>query len=161
MDAVGVLTMPTAEDPMEEDMLELLIAIGHYARSRRRFDDAVYLFERLAVLYPQRAFPYLGLGLTEVERANFRKASILFERAVAAAPDETLPRAWLGASLIFEKKYAAGARLLVTVAGSDESSASSLASMLLDLPECAPYRSTAQTTQSIPTLQKLIVRQRQ
>lgn len=142
-------------------MLELLIAIGHYARVRRRFDDARYLFERLALLYPQRGFAYLGLGLTEVDRARYRKASIFFERAMAAAPDDALPRAWLGACLIFETKYAAGARLLMTVTDSDEPAARSLASAFLNLPECTPYRSAAPTTHSIPTLQTLIVRQRQ
>jgi tetratricopeptide (TPR) repeat protein len=160
MEAMGALLASIATNPMEEDILELLIAIGHSARARRRFDDAAFLFDRLATLYPQRAFPYIGLGLVEIDRMHYRKASVLFERAIAAAPDQALPRVWLGASLVFESKYASGARVLMSVAESDDPAARKLAKALLDLPECMPYRSTALTTRSAPTLQQLNVRPR-
>jgi tetratricopeptide (TPR) repeat protein len=124
---------------MQDDTLELLISIGHYARVHRRFDEAHYLFDRLAVLYPQRAFPYLGQGLVELDRANYRGASLLFSRALEVAPDSALARAWLGVCQVFEGHYALGAATLMTVADGDESGASSMAVAFLNLPECAPY----------------------
>lgn len=157
---MDALAASIAANPMEEDILGLLIEIGHFARVRRRFDDSRFLFEMLAKLYPRRAFPYLGLGLVEVDRTHYRKASILFERAAAAAPDQVLPRLWLGASLLFEHKYASGTRMLMSVVHSEDPAARGLARALLDTPECMPYRSTALTTRSAPTLQQLNVRPR-
>ncbi|ASL42898.1 hypothetical protein bAD24_I05360 [Burkholderia sp. AD24] len=124
---------------MQEDSLELLISIGHLARVYRRFDDARYLFERLALIYPQRAFPYLGLGLVEVDRANYRGAARLFASALAVVPDNALACAWLGTSQVLDGHYALGARTLMKVVGSDEPSASSMAMAFLKLPECAPF----------------------
>ncbi|CAE6819880.1 tetratricopeptide repeat protein [Paraburkholderia haematera] len=128
---------------MQDDTLELLISIGHYARIHRRFDEADYLFDRLALLYPQRAFPYLGQGLVEIDRANYRGASLLFGRALGVVPDSALARAWLGVCRIFEGHYALGVRTLITVADSDEPGASSMAAAFLNLPECAPYTRAA------------------
>ncbi|WP_144110565.1 hypothetical protein [Paraburkholderia sp. BCC1886] len=128
---------------MQDDTLELLISIGHYARVYRRFDEARYLFERLALLYPRRAFPHLGLGLVELDRAHYRAASLLFGRAVEVAPDSALARAWLGVCQVLEGHYALGVRTLQTVTdagGADEEpGAASMAAAFLNLPECAPY----------------------
>jgi tetratricopeptide (TPR) repeat protein len=124
---------------MQEDSLELLISIGHLARVYRRFDDARYLFERLALIYPQRAFPYLGLGLVEVDRANYRGAARLFASALEVVPDNALACAWLGTTQVLDGHYALGARTLMKVVGSDEPSASSMAMAFLKLPECAPF----------------------
>jgi tetratricopeptide (TPR) repeat protein len=132
---------------MQDDTLELLISIGHYARVYRRFDEARYLFERLALLYPQRAFPYLGLGLVELDRANYRGASLLFGRAMDVAPASMLARAWLGVCLVLEQRYAAGVRMLTSVTA-DEPGASSMATAFLGLPECVPYARAASATQS-------------
>jgi tetratricopeptide (TPR) repeat protein len=149
---------------MQDDTLELLISIGHYARVHGRFDEARYLFERLATLYPQRAFPYLGLGLVEIDRANYRAASLLFGRAVEAAPDSALARAWLGVCQVFEGHYALGARTLIAVAGSGEPGASSMAAAFLNLPECVPYRPAARAAQAervagpISTIERLTIR---
>jgi hypothetical protein len=131
---------------MQDDTLELLISIGHYARVHRRFDEAHYLFDRLALLYPQRAFPYLGQGLVELDRANYRGASLLFGRALFVVPDSGLARAWLGVCQIFEGHYALGVRTLTAVGDSDEPGASSMATAFLNLPECTPYTRTAQAT---------------
>lgn len=152
---------------MQDDTLELLISIGHYARVYRRFDEARYLFDRLALLYPQRAFPYLGLGLVEVDRANYRSASLLFARAVDVAPDSALARAWLGVCQVFEGHYALGARMLMKVADTDEPGASAMAAAFLTLPECAPYTHAAhaahtvhavQTAASLSTIERLTIR---
>jgi tetratricopeptide (TPR) repeat protein len=149
---------------MQDDTLELLISIGHYARVHGRFDEARYLFERLARLYPQRAFPYLGLGLVEIDRANYRAASLLFGRAVEVAPDSALARAWLGVCQVFEGHYARGARTLSAVADGDEPGASSMAAAFLNLPECLPYRHAARATQAeravgpISTIERLTIR---
>jgi Flp pilus assembly protein TadD len=149
---------------MQDDTLELLISIGHYARVHGRFDEARYLFERLAVLYPQRAFPHLGLGLVELDRANYRAASVLFGRAVEVAPDSALARAWLGVCQVFEGHYALGARTLLSVAHGDEPAASSMAAAFLNLPECLPYRSAAQLAQAeraarpLSTIERLTIR---
>lgn len=124
---------------MQDDTLELLISIGHYARVYRRFDEARYLFDRLALLYPRRAFPYLGLGLVELDRANYRAASLLFSRAIDVAPDSGLARAWLGVSQMLGGQYALGVRTLEPIAEGDEPGASSMAAAFLNLPECAPY----------------------
>ncbi|MGA9916500.1 hypothetical protein [Paraburkholderia sp.] len=140
---------------MNDDTLELLISIGHYARGYRRFDEARYLFDRLALLYPQRAFPYLGLGLVELDRANYRSALLLFGRAVEVAPDSALARAWLGVCQVFEGHYALGARMLMTVADGDEPSASSMAAAFLNLPECVPYASAARAAQAAPSVAPL------
>ncbi|MFL9907396.1 tetratricopeptide repeat protein [Paraburkholderia sp. RL17-337-BIB-A] len=149
---------------MQDDTLELLISIGHYARVHGRFDEARYLFERLARLYPQRAFPYLGLGLVEIDRANYRAASVLFGRAVEVAPDSALARAWLGVCQVFEGHYALGARTLSAVANGDEPGASSMAAAFLNLPECLPYRHAARATQAeravgpVSTIERLTIR---
>lgn len=155
---------------MQDDTLELLISIGHYARVHRRFDDARYLFERLALLYPLRAFPYLGLGLVEVDRANYRAASALFGRAVAVAPDSALAHAWLGVCQVFEGHYAHGVRTLLPVADSDEPAASSMAQAFLTLPDCAVHARAARAAQAaagaagtagaapVSTLDRLIIR---
>jgi tetratricopeptide (TPR) repeat protein len=148
-----------------EEMFELLIAIGHYARVQRRFDDARYLFERLARLSPAQASPHLGLGLVEVDRANYGKAVLLCRRAVDMQPDYALARAWLGACLLFEEKYASGARMLMSVSNSDDPAACRTAMAFLDLPQCAPYRSayreTAATSRSVPILYQLTIRESQ
>jgi hypothetical protein len=149
---------------MQDDTLELLISIGHYARIYRRFDDARYLFERLALLYPQRAFPYLGLGLVEVDRANYRSASLLFGRAAEVVPDSELARAWLGVCQLFEGHYALGTRTLMTVGEGGEPGASSMAAAFLDLPECAAYArveraaQAASATALISTVERLTIR---
>jgi Flp pilus assembly protein TadD len=149
---------------MQDDTLELLISIGHYARIYRRFDEARYLFERLALLYPKRAFPYLGLGLVEVDRANYRNASLLFRRAADVAPGSALARAWLGVCQVFEGDYALGARTLMTVADGDEPGASAMAAAFLDLPECAPYTHAAHAAHGAPpaaslsTIERLTIR---
>jgi hypothetical protein len=149
---------------MQDDTLELLISIGHYARVYRRFDDARYLFERLALLYPQRAFPFLGLGLVEVDRANYRGASALFGHAVTVAPDSALARAWLGVCQVFEGHYAHGVRTLLTVADGDEPGASSMAQAFLKLPECELHSRAALAAQavasaaSLSTIERLIIR---
>ncbi|RKF39099.1 hypothetical protein BCY88_33620 [Paraburkholderia fungorum] len=135
---------------MQDDTLELLISIGHYARVHRRFDEAHYLFDRLALLYPQRAFPYLGQGLVELDRANYRGASLLFGRALAIVPDSALACAWLGVCQIFEGQYALGARTLMKVTDADEPAASSMAAAFLNLPECAPYARAAHAAQAAP-----------
>ncbi|MFM0335927.1 tetratricopeptide repeat protein [Paraburkholderia fungorum] len=147
---------------MQDDTLELLISIGHYARVHRRFDEAHYLFDRLALVYPQRAFPHLGQGLVELDRANYRGASLLFGRALKVAPDSALARAWLGVCQVFEGHYALGARTLMTVADSDEPGASSMAAAFLNLPECAPYTRAARAAQvahaaaPLSTIERLI-----
>lgn len=133
---------------MQDDTLRLLISIGHYARVYRRFDEARYLFDRLGALYPQRAFPYLGLGLVELDRANYREASRLFGKAVDLVPDSSLARAWLGMSQILEGHYAHGVRTLMEVPSDDEPSASSMAAALLNLPECVPYTRAARAAQT-------------
>ncbi|CAE6842092.1 hypothetical protein [Paraburkholderia domus] len=143
---------------MQDDTLELLISIGHYARVHRRFDEAHYLFDRLALLYPQRAFPYLGQGLVELDRANYRGASLLFGRALDVAPDSALARAWLGVCQIFEGHYALGARTLMAVTDGDEPGAISMAAAFLNLPECAPYTRAARAVPaaaSISTIERL------
>ncbi|WGS51081.1 hypothetical protein LFL96_06145 [Paraburkholderia sp. D15] len=124
---------------LREDTLELLIAIGHLARVYRYFDEARYLFERLATVYPQRAFPYLGLGLIEVDRANYRGAARLFGHALELVPDNAQACAWLGASQVLEGHFALGVRTLLNVIGSDEPSAAAMAEAFLKLPECAPF----------------------
>ncbi|WNC88605.1 hypothetical protein RI103_12865 [Paraburkholderia sp. FT54] len=149
---------------MQDDTLELLISIGHYARVHRRFDEARYLFERLALLYPQRAFPYLGLGLIELDRANYRNASLLFGRALDVAPDSALARAWLGVSQIFEGHYALGSRTLIAVADGGEPGASSMAAAFMNLPECAVHARAARAAQAaratapISTIDRLSIR---
>jgi tetratricopeptide (TPR) repeat protein len=140
---------------MQDDTLELLISIGHYARVYQRFDEARYLFERLAVLYPKRAFPYLGLGLVEVDRANYRSASLLFARAAAVAPGSALARAWLGVCQLFEGHHALGARTLMSVADGDEPGASSMAAAFLKLPECAPFIHAARAAHAAPAAASL------
>jgi tetratricopeptide (TPR) repeat protein len=149
---------------MQDDTLELLISIGHYARIYRRFDEARYLFDRLALLYPRRAFPYLGLGLVELDRENYRSASLLFGRAVEAVPESTLALAWLGVCQVFEGHYALGARTLMSVADGDEPGAASMAAAFLKLPECARHSRTARAAQVEPaaapfsTLERLTIR---
>lgn len=149
---------------MQDDTLELLISIGHYARVYRRFDEARYLFDRLALLYPQRAFPYLGLGLVELDRANYRSASQLFGRAVQVAPDNALGHAWLGVCQVFEGHYALGARTLIAVAEGGEPGASSMAAAFLNLPECALHTRAARAAQAahaavpISTIERLMIR---
>ncbi|MGX6999174.1 tetratricopeptide repeat protein [Caballeronia sp. KNU42] len=133
---------------MQDDTLELLISIGHYARIHRRFDEARYLFDRLVLLYPRRAFPYLGKGLVELDRANYRGASLLFSIAIEVVPDSALARAWLGVCQIFEGHYELGARTLTAVGDSDEPAANSMAAAFLNLPECAPYTRAARATPS-------------
>jgi len=135
---------------MQDDTLELLISIGHYARVHRRFDEARYLFDRPVLLYPQRAFPYLGKGLVELDLANYRGASLLFSIALDVVPDSALARAWLGVCQIFEGHYALGARTLTAVGDSDEPGASSMAAAFLNLPECAPYTRAARAAQAAP-----------
>jgi hypothetical protein len=151
---------------MQDDTLEILISIGHYARIHRRFDEARYLFDRLALLYPQRAFPYLGLGLVEVDRANYRSASLLFGRAAQVAPGSALALAWLGVCQLFEGQYALGARTLLSVTDGEEAGASAMATAFLQLPECAPYTDAAraahaaQAAASFSTIERLTIRGR-
>ncbi|SAL26748.1 hypothetical protein AWB67_01099 [Caballeronia terrestris] len=139
---------------MEDETLELLISIGHYARVRGRFDDARYLFDRLALLYPERAFPYLGLGLVEVDRVQYRKASQWFQTALDAVPDYGLAQAWLGVCLVFEERYAAGAQALIAATRSDDESGRALAATFLKVPGCVPY-ANAFSIPAVPTLNRL------
>ncbi|MFM0247185.1 tetratricopeptide repeat protein [Paraburkholderia sediminicola] len=149
---------------MQDDTLELVISIGHFARAYQRFDEARYLFDRLALIYPRRAFPYIGLGLVELDRANYRRASLLFGRAVDVVPDSALARAWLGVCQVLEGHYALGVRMLMTVADGSEPNASSMAEAFLALPECAPYTYTAsaahvaQNAASHSTIKRLTIR---
>lgn len=145
---------------MQDETLELLISIAHYARDHRRFNEARYLFGRLALLYPKQAFPYLGSGLVELDCANYRNASLLFGRALEAVPDSALARAWLGVCQILEGHYALGARMLMTVDDSDQPGATSMAAAFLTLPQCAPFATArvvqgAPTAASFPTIERL------
>jgi tetratricopeptide (TPR) repeat protein len=137
---------------MEDETLELLISIGHFARVKGRFDDARYLFDRLALLYPERAFAYLGLGLVEIDRAQYRKAAQWFETALDVVPDYGIALAWLGVSLVFERRYALAVRSLIAASRGDDESARGLASTFLAIPECAPYaRAYTTAALSVPT----------
>lgn len=129
----------TTQTRLAEDTLELLIAIGHLARVYRHFDEARFLFERLATVYPRRAFPFLGLGLIEVDRANYRGAVRCFSQALEVVPDSAQACAWLGASQVLEGHFALGVRTLLGVIDSDEPSAAAMAEAFLKLPECAPF----------------------
>ena len=102
------------------------------------------------MLYPQRAFPYLGLGLVEVDRANYRNASLLFRRAVEVAPGSALARAWLGVCQVFEGHYALGARTLMTRGGRRRAWREFDGAAFLNLPECAPYRHAARAAHAAP-----------
>lgn len=134
-----------------EDTLELLISIGHLARVYRQFDEARYLFERLAAVYPQRAFPHIGLGLIEVDRANYRDAARRFRTALEVVPDSAQACAWLGVCQVLDGQYALGVRTLLGVIDSDEPSAAAMAGSFLRLPECARFIRGAQAVRPDPT----------
>ncbi|MFM0294420.1 MULTISPECIES: tetratricopeptide repeat protein [Paraburkholderia] len=149
---------------MQDDTLQLLISIGHYACAHRCFDEARFLFGRLGLLYPQRAFPYIGLGLVELNQANYRAASRLLGRAVDLAPDNSVACAWLGACQLAEGHYALGTRTLMAVPNDEDPSAFSMATALLKLPECAPYTRAARAAQTtrgaalFSTIERLTIR---
>ena len=72
---------------MEDETLELLISIGHFARVKGRFDDAATSSIASRCSIPNARLPYLGLGLVEIDRAQYRKAAQWFETALDVVPD--------------------------------------------------------------------------
>ncbi|HVJ36970.1 MAG TPA: tetratricopeptide repeat protein [Stenotrophomonas sp.] len=86
----------STEPAASEQLLMLLVGAGHLARSHGCFAQARQLFEQLQVTFPERASPWLGLALLEIDRQDYARASSRCRAALAVAPDYALARAWLG-----------------------------------------------------------------
>ena len=63
-----------------------LFCQGRVAVFDGKFDDAEALLERAVGLDPQRAYAYNGLGIADLERANYDRAILAFRDAAARAP---------------------------------------------------------------------------
>jgi tetratricopeptide (TPR) repeat protein/predicted nucleic acid-binding protein len=63
-----------------------LFCQGRVAVFDGKFDDAEALLERSVGLDPQRAYAYNGLGIADLERANYDRAILAFRDAAARAP---------------------------------------------------------------------------
>ncbi len=125
---------------INDELLEALIAIAHHARSHRRFTEARYLFERFALLFPDRAFPHVGIGIIEIDCGRYESATQQFKEALTRAPDHHVVRAWLGVSQLFARKYAAGTATLLSIPEDAEPAALKLAAAFLGFRQCAVYR---------------------
>ncbi len=77
------------------DSVDVLVAWGRYARSRRDFDAAYEAFERAASLDPEHAGAAFGLGSVEATLAPGRRAVELLERAARLDPTDPAPFAAL------------------------------------------------------------------
>lgn len=84
------------DDVRLERVLALLLGAGHLARSHARYAGARQLFEQLRGAFPDRASPWLGLALVEIDRHAYATAAAHCRAALALVPDHALARAWLG-----------------------------------------------------------------
>ncbi|HYG04936.1 MAG TPA: tetratricopeptide repeat protein [Stenotrophomonas sp.] len=80
----------------EDQLLGVLLGAGHLARGMRRHACARHLFDSLRLAYPERASPWLGLALLEIDSQDPALAARHCRAALQRAPDHALAQAWLG-----------------------------------------------------------------
>lgn len=84
------------EPAASEHLLSLLVGAGHLARTQGRFAQARQLFEQLRLVFPDRASPWLGRALLEIDRHDYARAAGHCRAALTVAPGYPLAVAWLG-----------------------------------------------------------------
>ncbi len=91
------LTTDTLMSPGE---IRLLSSLGFMAARSGHVVPAIRIFEGLAVLRKDKAFPYVGLALAMICVGAYGDAvNVLRERGLAACPDDPEIEAYLGLAL--------------------------------------------------------------
>ena len=85
---------------LSPDEIRLLSALGFMAARAGHVVPAVRIFEGLALLREDKAFPYIGLALAMICVGSYGDAvRVLEERALRACPGDVEIRAYLGLAL--------------------------------------------------------------
>jgi len=116
-----------------EHLLSLLVGAGHLARTQGRFAQALQLFEQLRLVFPDRASPWLGLALLEIDRHNYARAAGHCRAALAVAPGYPLASAWLGVCQFALNESRLAVCTLRSVRNEDSPAAFRLAETMLQL----------------------------
>lgn len=91
---------PTSESLMSPAEIRLLSALGFMAARSGHVVPAIRIFEGLAVLRKDKAFPYVGLALAMIcVGAYGDAANVLRERGLVACPGDPEIEAYLGLAL--------------------------------------------------------------
>jgi len=116
-----------------EHLLTLLIGAGHLARSHGSFAQARQLFEQLRIAFPDRASPWMGLALLEIDRHDYARAASHCRAALAQAPGYALALAWLGVCQFALDEASLAATTFRSVRELDSAAAARLAETMLQL----------------------------
>ncbi len=89
----------------------LLAELGYLACTQAAFSDSEVLLDGLVELEPSSSAYVLRGGL-EVGRRQFQSAENFYRNAVEADPDSDVAKACLAESLLLQKRFREGERLL-------------------------------------------------
>jgi len=116
-----------------EHLLTLLVGAGHLARSHGSFAQARQLFEHLRTAFPDRASPWLGLALLDIDRQEYARAASHCRAALSVAPGYALASAWLGVCQFALNEGSLAANTFRSVRNEDSPAACRLADAMLQL----------------------------
>jgi len=132
-DNAGAVSEQTAV-VLSADEIRLLTEIGFVAAGRGDVPRARQVFEALAVLRPQRAFPRIGLAVALLNAGQAREAVEVLERApLQDAEERAMLDAWRGFALQLAARRGESLRVLSRVAAG-QGEAAALARSLLGRP---------------------------
>ena len=123
----------TLEPAASEPLLALLVGAGHLARSHGRFAQARQLFEQLRIVFPDRASPWMGLALVDIDRHDYARAASHCRAALAVAPGYALASAWLGVCQFALNEGSQAIATFHSVRDADSPAACRLAETMLQL----------------------------
>jgi Flp pilus assembly protein TadD len=121
------------EPAASEHLFSLLVGAGHLARAQGRLAQAQQLFEQLQLAFPDRASPWLGLALLEIDRHDYARAAGHCRAALAVAPGYPLATAWLGVCQFALNENSSAICTLRSVRSEDSPVAHHLAETMLAL----------------------------
>lgn len=93
-------SMPDSE--MDSDAIRLLTEIGFLAAGKADVDRARRIFDALALVRPDRAFPFIGSATALLNTGRAREAAMLLFKAKAGLPagnESDMVAAFLGLAL--------------------------------------------------------------
>lgn len=107
---------PAAGEALTPEMVRLLTELGFAAAGRGLFDEAETIFQGLAAVRPDSAFPYIGLALTRLNAGQPDEAArVLEQEGLARCPGDIEIRVFLGLALRLARRGSESDKLLRAV----------------------------------------------
>jgi tetratricopeptide (TPR) repeat protein len=81
---------------------DVLMKLGDCLTSVGKYDEARQHYEKSALLFPDAAWPYVGLGVVALQQNKLKDADVAFRTACRLDPNST--RAYAGLAMISQQK---------------------------------------------------------